>query len=153
MTFGTIGSLSLPQLEKLLNAATETARAKMKEMLENLAALSDSHQIEAKRWMTKSIKQASGHTCEAEDFLSWAVSNSTECQAALARGAILWAEQTAKTDPWNEPELRSISLCGRRAEDAFRCASICLAELSKREVGATVAWSSAFCYSTLPSVA
>ena len=143
MTYGQFELLTTDQLEKLLEAASEAASAAMREMLLQIKVLKPQGRRQVRRFMNTTLTTASGFLSETPAFKAWALENPTECQMAMARGALAWNAQKL-LEELDGTQL--ISDAAKRALDAHKCVQTCRIELQAREGYQQGGWSAAICH-------
>ena len=146
MTFGQLNLLTTDQLEKLLKAASDAAAPAMREMLRQIDQLRSEEQQQVRRCMNTTLTTASGFLSETPNFKTWALDNPTECQMAMARGAMLWSAQRLLEEVGPQQSAQSISGTARKALDAHNCVLTCRTELQVRAGYQQGGWSAVVCH-------
>ena len=146
MTYGQLNLLTTDQLEKLLTAASDAAVDAMREMLRQIEQLRFEERGQVRRCMNTTLTAASGFLSETPAFKAWALENPTECQMALARGAMLWSAQKLLEEIGSQESAQSISGVARKALGAYSCVQSCQAELRIRAGYQQGGWSAVACH-------
>ncbi len=150
MTFGQLNLLTTDQLEKLLTAASDAATDAMREMLRQIEQLRFEERGQVRRYMNTTLTTASGFLSETPTFKSWALEHPTECQMAMARGAMLWSAQKLLDEIGPQESAQSISGVARKALDAHSCVQSCQSELRIRAGYQQGGWSAVVCHRPAP---
>jgi len=150
MTFGQLDLLTTDQLEKLLRAASDAAAQAMREMLGQIDQLGLEEQQQVRLCMNTTLTTASGFLSETPNFKTWALDHPTECQMAMARGAMLWSAQRLLEEVGPHQSAQSISATARKALDAHNCVQTCRTELQIRAGYQQGGWSAVVCHRPAP---